>query len=449
MPYVIPNAVDTVTNPKYLTLDQAEPDSLDFEVLGDNTSGVIFDCEVTYQAAAGSGAVDVNAGVVLLKGTVYTVQSNSSLALSTGLSSDPVFELVVARLTSGVMVPTILLGTSSATNPTFPTSVSSSITTSSSSFDPSKDVLLAAIYRNGNSGITSKNIVDKRKMLQTAIPYRSSNAPLTTDGSQGDLYFRTGTLPNGESGLYVKKDSSTWVQLATAPVSPGVPIGTVITWVVSTPPDASLWLECNGGTAPISTYQALSDLLGTTYGPKDVSNFTLPNFAGMYLAGQPSSASAGVIGTADGNVNHEVKLVSNNLPLHQHGIDHGHSGGTTGNGGGHDHKTSVANEDFATRRQTYAEAGTQRYVAPTDTGGLSTPSDGFADKYVLANGELPIQGMSMFWVEKTAFQADHAHSNVGIPSTSGLLSAAAGLTTPIAVDIQPRTMYVKYYIRAL
>jgi len=448
MPYVVPNAVDTVTNPKYLTLDQAEPDSLDFEVLGDNTTGVIFDCEVTYQSAIGGLAVDVNAGVVLLKGTVYTVQTNPALALSTGIA-DPAFELIVARLTSGVMIPTVLLGTPSNTNPAFPTSLSSSITTSASSFNPATDVLLAAIYRSNSTAITEKNIVDKRKLVQTAIPYRSSSAPLTTDGSQGVLYFRTGTLPNGESGLYVKKDSSTWVQLATAPVSPGVPIGTVITWVVSTPPDASLWLECNGSTASISTYQALSDLLGTTYGPKDVNTFTLPNFAGMYLAGQPSSASAGVIGTADGNVNHEVKLVSNNLPLHQHGIDHGHSGGTTGSAGGHDHKTSVANEDFAIRRRTYAEIGTQRYVAPTDSGGISTVSDGFADKYVLADGELPIQGMSMFWVEKTAFQADHAHSNVGIPSTSGLLSAAAGLTTPIAVDIQPRTMYVKYYIRAL
>ena len=448
MPYVVPNAVDTVTNPKYLTLDQAEPDSLDFEVLGDNTTGVIFDCEVTYQSAIGGLAVDVNAGVVLLKGVVYTMQTNPALALSTGLTN-PTFELVVARLTNGLMVPTVLLGTSSATNPSFPTSVSSSITTSTSSFNPNTDVLLASVYRSGSAGITSKNIVDKRKMVQTAIPYRSSNAPSATDGNQGDLYLRTGTLPNGESGLYVKKDSSTWVQLATAPVSPGVPIGTVITWVSTTAPDTSIWLECNGATVSSITYQALSVLLGTTYGPTGTHTFTLPNFTGMYLAGQPASASAGVIGTASGNVDNKVTLVTNNLPSHQHGIDHSHSGGETGNAGGHSHGTGNSNEDFATRRQYYAPAGTQGYVAPTDTAGLSAPSDGFADKYVLAEGELPIQGMSVYWIENTAFQADHKHTNVSVPATSGLLSASGGLVTPTAVSVQPRTMYVKYYIRAL
>ena len=460
MPYVIPNAVDTVTNPKYYSLDQAEPDSLDFEVLGDNTSGVIFDGEVQYLTTGNGTTVIVKSGVVLLKGVVYTTTGNSALSLSTGLTSDPVFELIVVRLTNGLMTPTVLLGTQSASNPSFPPSRSSSLTISGRpEFNPSTDVLLAAIYRNGTSSITEKNIVDKRKMVQTSIPYRSSSAPLTTVGNQGDLYFQTGEMPNGESGVYVKKDSSTWTQLAKAPISPGVPIGTVITWVAAAEPDTSIWLECNGDTKSSVTYATLANLLGNTYGPTGVNTFKLPNFTGMYLAGEPSSASAGVVGTAVGNVNHKVTLVANNLPFHRHNIDHAHTGGETNDAGGHSHGTGVAEVGFATRRSFYAPEGTVGYVAPIDSQGFfdSEKGDGYGDYYQVdysivgtgANERInPLPGMSIWWQERTGVEAAHNHNNVSIPPTSGLQSAS-GSSTPNEVNVQPRTMYVKYYIRAL
>jgi len=458
MPYVIPNAVDTVTNPKYYALDQAEPDSLDFEVLGDNTSGVIFDGEVQYLTTGNGTTVIVKSGVVLLKGVVYTTTGNSALLLSSGLTSDPVFELIVVRLTNGLMTPTVLLGTQSASNPSFPPSRSSSLTISGRpEFNPLTDVLLAAIYRNGTSSITEKNIVDKRKMVQTSIPYRSSSAPLATVGNQGDLYFQTGEMPNGESGVYVKKDSSTWTQLAKAPISPGVPIGTVITWIAVTPPDASIWLECNGATNVSSiTYSALATLLGTTYGPTGNNTFTLPNFKGMYLAGKPI---AGVMGTAVGNVDHKVTLVASDLPFHRHNIDHAHIDGETDDAGEHSHGTGVAEVGFATKRSFYAPEGTVGYVAPADSQGWfgSEKGDGYADSYqvdynLVGTGEsailTPLPGLSIWHQDRTGVRAAHKHINVSIPTSSGLQSEA-GSSTPNEVNVQPRTMYVTYYIRAL
>src|SRR5439155_17232818 len=43
---------------------------------------------------------------------------------------------------------------------------------------------------------------------------------------------------------------------------------------------ANGWTLCNGQLMPISQYQALFSLLGTTYGGDGVRNFALPNLQG-------------------------------------------------------------------------------------------------------------------------------------------------------------------------
>ena len=64
MPYIIPNATDTTGGNKYTALDQAEPDSIDFEVLGNGLSGVISGGEVTVTATVGT--VRITAATVVI-----------------------------------------------------------------------------------------------------------------------------------------------------------------------------------------------------------------------------------------------------------------------------------------------------------------------------------------------------------------------------------------------
>jgi len=80
MAFIIPNAVDTSSGSKFENLDQAEPDSLDFEILGNvGRSGVVSGCEVT--SISSSTAVAVEAGTVIINDASYTIAGSASLAL--------------------------------------------------------------------------------------------------------------------------------------------------------------------------------------------------------------------------------------------------------------------------------------------------------------------------------------------------------------------------------
>ena len=75
------------------------------------------------------------------------------------------------------------------------------------------------------------------------------------------------------------------------------------------------WALCNGQLLPINQNQALFSILGTTYGGNGTTNFALPNLQGQV----PAHLGAGfVLGQATGSTN--VTLVSNEMPMHNHGI---------------------------------------------------------------------------------------------------------------------------------
>lgn len=64
MAFIIPNATDTASGAKYENLDQAEPDSLDFEILGNaGRSGVLSGCAVTALSASNT-AVSVSGALL-------------------------------------------------------------------------------------------------------------------------------------------------------------------------------------------------------------------------------------------------------------------------------------------------------------------------------------------------------------------------------------------------
>ena len=447
MAYIIPNATDTTSGNKYAVLDQAEPDSIDFEILGNDKTGVISGCAVTVTTAGSNSAVSVAGGVVVLNNVVYTVVEDTFVTIPQPPTPSTFgrFDLVVARLTGSAMVLTGLYGTESAANPTHPKSSSRLVSTIGvdvlSYFNPATDVVLASVYRaQGIPTILASHIVDKRRDINTPIAYRAAAYPAATTGDIGDLYLRTSTLLTGESGVHVKRDASTWIQLAITPIDPGVPIGTVITWVSPVAPNGAVWIECNGDAVSRTTYSSLYTVLtnsGATfpYGTGNGSTtFNLPDFRGFYMAGLPSAG--GALGTAAGNLDNAIDIGITNIPSHQHSINHGHTG-TAQDGGVHTHTPSNGDQDFATRGRT--EYPPNGYVALYDTNG-----NGFGDgvTYAVGSGS----GMAVSYNTTTSDAPTHTHT-VDVPLSSGLVSGFEGQTTPTPINIQPKTMYVKYYIR--
>ena len=75
------------------------------------------------------------------------------------------------------------------------------------------------------------------------------------------------------------------------------------------------WSLCNGQTLPISNYEALFSLIGTTYGGDGVNTFNLPNLQSRV----PIHQGAGyVIGQLGGEEAHT--LTTSELPSHPHAV---------------------------------------------------------------------------------------------------------------------------------
>lgn len=414
MAYIIPNAVDTTSGNKYVALDQSEPDSIDFEVLGNSNTGVISGCAVTPTTVQGS-AVAVSGGVVVINGTVYTVEPNSYLVLPSPPSTSR-FDMVVARVSGSTASLVCLYGIESAVNPALPKSKSRLVSTAGlntlSYFDPDTDVVLATLYRFASNSITTAEIVDKRRSIQTPIPFRGPVAPQPAVGAVGDFYLQTGSLGLGSSGVYVKRTSDTWVELANIQADPGVPIGTIIPWLFSSSsPNPAVWVECNGDALDPVNYPALAPIINYEFGQESGTNrFYLPDLRGTYLAGLP--ASGGSLATTVGNATSTVTLGLQHLPRHQHSMDHGHSNVQTEPEGRHLH-------DY--RRNTF-----NSFNAVVGAG----------DPNVQSN----INGFA-----KTEYVDSHRHV-VNIPATA-MSTGFEGSATPTPIDLRPRTMYVRYYIR--
>lgn len=156
--FTIPNAPDTDKS----TLDQSEPDRVDFEILGNRRKGVVSGGEVT---AVSGNTVAVSSGSISYEGTDYALSANGSYALSSAPSSGVRFDLVVARYATGAVTLQTIAGIASSTNPVFPAL-------------PSTDVVLAAVLRRTNEAIVGNDIIDKRVFSLSATP---STITLGTD----------------------------------------------------------------------------------------------------------------------------------------------------------------------------------------------------------------------------------------------------------------------------
>lgn len=211
MGFKIPNYTEAVSAG---VGDQAEPDSVDFQILGNPSNGVVFD--PTNYAANGlvtktsttSNSVNVAPYKVIIDGVYYHNDSPSITVLLDGGDANKRFDLVVIPKAAPT-VPTFRKGTSSSTNPQFPTIVDG-------------DVVLAAIYRSGSGAagyIDTPNIVDKRLFISSNSTWVNANEPTlvaNSDGAKaanGDIWITTANAAFGKSNVWVKS-AGTWENLA-------------------------------------------------------------------------------------------------------------------------------------------------------------------------------------------------------------------------------------------
>lgn len=138
------------------------------------------------------------------------------------------------------------------------------------------------------------------------------------------------------------------------------------------------WAFCNGQLVPISEYETLFNLIGTTYGGDGQETFGLPDLQGRVPVhmGQGSGLSNYVIGQMAGV--ESVTLTQQQLPNHTHALT-----ATTAPGTGN----SPAGNTFAQSStvKLYTEDATTVNLAPTSilaTGG-SQPHDNFQPSLAL------------------------------------------------------------------
>jgi microcystin-dependent protein len=79
------------------------------------------------------------------------------------------------------------------------------------------------------------------------------------------------------------------------------------------------WALCNGQLLPISEYELLFTLLGTTYGGDGQETFALPNLSGRVPVNMGTSRASGSTYTIGESAGVEsVTLTTNQIPTHNH-----------------------------------------------------------------------------------------------------------------------------------
>ncbi len=87
------------------------------------------------------------------------------------------------------------------------------------------------------------------------------------------------------------------------------------------------WMFCNGQLLPISEYEALYNLIGTTYGGDGQQTFGVPNLQCRIPFHQGTGAgNTLVIGQLSGS--ETVTLTTSQLPIHTHALAASSAGGT-------------------------------------------------------------------------------------------------------------------------
>jgi microcystin-dependent protein len=133
------------------------------------------------------------------------------------------------------------------------------------------------------------------------------------------------------------------------------------------------WMTCDGQLLPISEYETLFNLIGTTYGGDGQSTFALPNLAARLPIHMGSNGTTTYQLAENGGVT-SVTLTTNQIPAHTHPVVADNNAGTTG---------GPTNAYYATA------APTKAYTVP------NAPNNPDAPIFRNFNaGVLPVQGGS-------------------------------------------------------
>lgn len=92
-----------------------------------------------------------------------------------------------------------------------------------------------------------------------------------------------------------------------------VPIGTIVMWATSTPPEG--WLLCNGKEVSRAAYAELFKVLGTSVGAAGSASFKIPDLTGRFPLG--ASNGHGLHSTG-GSETHTLTI--SEMPAHSHAV---------------------------------------------------------------------------------------------------------------------------------
>lgn len=78
------------------------------------------------------------------------------------------------------------------------------------------------------------------------------------------------------------------------------------------------WMSCDGQLLPISEYETLFQLIGTTYGGDGESTFALPDLRGRMPVHQGTGLGLPSMALGESGGQEQVTLTSQQIPVHSH-----------------------------------------------------------------------------------------------------------------------------------
>lgn len=209
--FTVPNATDLSAS-LIASLDQSEPDSLDFQTLGNPKNGVISGADVTSVTSGSGNAPSAYLNVVLtscevrINGVYGTIDGSTVVISSAPAGATSRFDIICATYDSGTgsFSYATMSGLGSGNNPVFPSLTSAQIP------------LYAVYVKSGfDSTYSTSLLVDKRLTIPSNTVRRGSGAPSSSLGNVGDMYINTAvSLTGRQSQVYVKASETLWENLA-------------------------------------------------------------------------------------------------------------------------------------------------------------------------------------------------------------------------------------------